>query len=83
MYTSVFNLSGRYVLVITIPICLLKPGNYEVNTLVLNFTQNLHKMPWLNFWKCHYLHIYSTFTKTINANETRVNILDLTKAQFL
>lgn len=83
MYTSVFNLSGRYVLVITIPICLLKSENYEVNTLVLNFMQNLHKMQWLNFWRCHYLYIYSTFPKTINANETRVNLLDLTKGQFL
>lgn len=45
--------------------------------------QNLHEMQWLNFWKCHYLYTCSTLPKTVNANETRVNPLDLTKAQFL
>lgn len=49
MYTSVFNILGGHVLVFTIPICLLKFEDYEVNTL--NFMQNLYEMQWLNFCK--------------------------------
>ena len=45
--------------------------------------QNLREMQWLNFWKCHYLYICRTPPETANANETRVNLLDLTKAQIL
>lgn len=44
MYTSVFNILGKHVLVITILICLLKSEDCEVNTLVLNFMQNLYNM---------------------------------------
>lgn len=49
MYTSVFSIFGRHVLVITILICLLKSEDDEVNTLVMNFMQNSHEMQWLNF----------------------------------
>ena len=85
MHTSVFNILGRHVLVITIPICLLISEDYEVNTLVLNFMQNLHEMQWLNFWKCqkcHYLYICSALPKTVNVSGMRVNLPELTKAQF-
>lgn len=44
MYTSVFNILGKHVLVISTLICLFKSKDCEVNTLVLNFMQNLYDM---------------------------------------
>lgn len=59
IYIQVFNI-GRYVLIITILIYLLKSEDYKVYTLALNIAHNLYEMQWLNFWKCHYLYICST-----------------------